>query len=103
MSVGGYSPCQRVLGYNPNIPGGILSRGHDIISKAPNGKVGDLTVEQSMKTRKAAATACVEADANDALRRAISSGPRPLTEFEIGEMVYFYRMGADKKLKFQPG
>eukprot|EP00435_Cladocopium_sp_Y103_P040911 s2194_g11.t1 len=103
MSVSGYSPCQRVLGYNPNIPGGLLSGGHDVLSENPNPKIGDLSIERSMKMRKAAATAFVEADASDALRRAISSGPRPITEFEIGEMVYFYRMGADKKLKFNPG
>ena len=55
-----------------------------------------------MKLRKAAAQAFIEADANDALRKAISSGPRPWIDYEIGELVYFYRMGADKKLKFSP-
>ena len=52
--------------------------------------------------RKAAATAFVEADASAALRRAISTGPRPMQEYDIGEMVYFYRMGADKQKKFAP-
>ena len=49
-----------------------------------------------MKIRRAAAEAFLEADASEALRRSISSGPRPMQEYEIGEMIYFYRMGADK-------
>eukprot|EP00435_Cladocopium_sp_Y103_P054634 s153_g17.t2 len=103
MSVSGFSPCQRVLGYNPNIPGGILSGGHGEISRTTGAKITDLSIERSMKLRKAAAQAFIEADSNDALRRAISSGPRPWIDYEIGELVYFYRMGADKQLKFHPG
>ena len=102
MSVGGFSPCQRVLGYNPTIPGGILNGGHSEIAQTSGSKMTDLAIERSMKLRKAAAQAFIEADANDALRRAISSGPRPWIDYEIGELVYFYRMGADKKLKFSP-
>ena len=29
MNVGGYSPMQRVLGYQPKVPGGLLSGGHN--------------------------------------------------------------------------
>ena len=56
-----------------------------------------------MKMRRAASLAFVEADASDALRRAVSTGPRPVEDYEIGEMVYFYRMGMDKAKKFAPG
>ena len=56
-----------------------------------------------MKMRRAASLAFVEADASDSLRRAISTGPRPMEEYEIGEMVYFYRMGMDKARKFAAG
>eukprot|EP00435_Cladocopium_sp_Y103_P029748 s1932_g7.t1 len=103
MSVSGYSPCQRVLGYNPNIPGGFLSGGHDFVTGEPNPKIADLSIERSMKLRKAAADAFIEADSSEVLRRAIASGPRPWSDYEIGEIVYFYRMGADKKLKFSLG
>ena len=105
MNVGGYSPCQRVLGFNPFLPGGLLNGddGHRHREDAPVPKIGDLSIERSMKLRKAAAQAFIEADADNALRRAISSGPRPILDYDIGEIVYFYRMGADKKLKFKPG
>ena len=105
MNVGGFSPCQRVLGFNPFLPGGLLNGddGHRHREDAPVPKIGDLSIERSMKLRKAAAQAFIEADADNALRRAISSGPRPILDYDIGEIVYFYRMGADKKLKFKPG
>ena len=105
MNVGGFSPCQRVLGFNPFLPGGLLNGddGHRNREEVPTPKMGDLAIERSMKLRQAAAQAFIEADADAALRRAISSGPRPVLDCDIGEIVYFYRMGADKKLKFRPG
>ena len=105
MNVGGFSPCQRVLGFNPFLPGGLLNGddGHRNREEVPTPKMGDLAIERSMKLRQAAAQAFIEADADAALRRAISSGPRPVLDYDIGEIVYFYRMGADKKLKFRPG
>lgn len=105
LSVSGFSPCQRVFGFNPHVPGGLLSGGDDsrTPSTMPNPKMGDLSVERSMKMRRAAAEAFMAADSSDALRRAIMTGPRPMSEYHVGEMVYFFRMGADKRLKFQPG
>ena len=99
----GFSPAQRVLGFNPKIPGGLLS--DDGGNRALPDKVrqGDFTVERAMKMRRAAAEAFLEADANEALRRAISTGPRPMQDYDIGEMIYFYRMGADKAKKFALG
>lgn len=99
----GYSPIQRVIGFAPKIPGGLLN-GDDRPRGLPNNEgPTELSVARSMRMRKAAATAFVEADASAALRRAISTGPRPMQEYDIGEMVYFYRMGADKQKKFAPG
>ena len=104
LTSGGFSPCQRVLGFNPHIPGGLLSGDDGNRARTPNPKVGDLAVEKSIiKMRKAAANAFIEADSSAALRRAITTGPRPIIDYDIGELVYFYRMGADKRLKFSPG
>ncbi|CAK9001520.1 unnamed protein product, partial [Durusdinium trenchii] len=102
MNVGGFSPSQRVLGFNPFLPGGLLSGDDGHRGQQPEAKVGDLSVERAMKLRKAAAHAFIEADASNSLRRAVASGPRPILEYDIGEIVYFFRMGADKKLKFKP-
>eukprot|EP00435_Cladocopium_sp_Y103_P033184 s4126_g8.t1 len=46
-----------------------------------------------MQMRKAAALAFHSTECEDALRRALASGPRPFTDFEIGEAVYFWRVG----------
>ena len=96
----GFSPAQRVLGFNPQMLGGLLSGDGGNRAFPSQTKLGDLSIERSMKMRKAAAQAFVEADASEVLRRAISSGPRPMQEYDIGEMVYFYRMGANKAKKY---
>ena len=99
----GFSPIQRVIGFAPKIPGGLLN-GDDRPREVPSNEGPiELAVTRSMRMRKAAATAFIEADASATLRRAITSGPRPMQDYDIGEMVYFYRMGADKQKKFSPG
>ena len=98
----GYSPIQRVVGYSPKIPGGLLSG--DAANRAFSDKVilGDAGVVRAMEMRKAAALAFHHTDCAEALRRAISSGPRPFQSFEIGEAVYFWRVGAGATLKPAP-
>ena len=103
LQTNGYSPIQRVLGFTPRLPGGLLSGDDGNRARPTAARLGDLSIERAMKMRKAASLAFVEADASDLLRRAISTGPRPMEEYEIGEMVYFYRMGMDKAKKFSPG
>ena len=102
MFKNGYSPIQRVLGYNPRLPGGILTGDADNEVRRVECQLGDKGVERSMQIRKAAAFAFMEADCSETLRRAITSGPRVLQDFDIGEIVYFYRMGADKALRYNP-
>ena len=99
----GFSPMQRVFGFATRIPGGLLS-GDDGNRALPSRiRMGDLSVERAMRTRKAAAQAFVEADSAASLRRAIETGPRPMEDYQIGEMVCFFRKGADKARKFSPG
>lgn len=102
MLKSGFSPVQRVLGYATKIPGGIMS--DDANNEAHNHKatIGDLGIEKAMKMRKAAALAFFETDCDEALRRAITSGPRPLEEYQVGESVYFWRKGKDKARKTSP-
>ena len=92
----GFSPSQRVFGFNLKIPEGLLSDDGGNRVHPDKVRQGDLTVERSMRMRKAAAEAFLEADADEALRRAVQ-------DYDIGEMIYFYRMGADKAKKFAPG
>ena len=57
---------------------------------------------KAMNMRKAASIAFHETECEDALRRAILSGPRPCHNFEIGETVYFWRVGQGPKWKRAP-
>eukprot|EP00435_Cladocopium_sp_Y103_P005667 s2718_g1.t2 len=98
----GYSPIQRVIGYTPKLPGGLLSG--DAANRAFPDKVrlGDEGVTRAMQMRKAASIAFHATECEDALRRAISSGPRPFQNFEVGEAVYFWRVGQGSTRKPAP-
>ena len=94
---GGFSPAQRVLGFQPRIPGGLMtSESYDFEANSP-ATMGDKQVEDAMKLCKAAAQAFFEADCDQALENALSGGPRPQQEYTAGQMVYFYRLGHSKK------
>ena len=64
LSVGGFSPTQWVLGYQPNIPGSLLDS--DV-----NYSHLDPTFQHKMQCRARAATAVVTADNDLRLRRAL--------------------------------
>ena len=93
MRRNGFSPIQRVIGFTPKIPGGLLSGDAGNRSFPDKVKLGDEGVVRAMKMRKAASIAFHQTECEDALRRAISSGPRPFQNFEVGEVVCFWRVG----------
>lgn len=88
----GFSPIQRVIGFTPRIPGGLLTGDHHNLAHYEHIRLGDQGVSRSMAMRKAAAIAFHETECSQALRRAISAGPRPMQNYEIGETVYFWRV-----------
>ena len=94
---GGYSPVQRVLGYLPRLPGGLLSSDTVDLEASHPTLVGDRKMIEAMEMRKAAAKGFFEADCDQALRNVLHAGPRPQAEYEAGQMVYFYRIGHSKK------
>ena len=94
----GYSPIQRVLGYSPRIPGGLVSGGgQDLATMSHSG--GDVQIQRAQQMRLAAAKAFHEADCSQALKNALHAGPRPPREFEPGQLVYFWRKGTDRPKK----
>ena len=95
----GYSPIQRVIGYSPRLPGGLLSDGEQDLSTASLAGIGDIGVTKQMEMRKAAATAFHETDCEQAIKNATLAGPRPHRNFEAGQVVYFWRRGADTSKK----
>lgn len=98
----GYSPIQRVLGYSPRVPGGLLTGGFNDLPTASRLHGGDQQVQVAQAMRLAAARAFHEADASQSLRNALHAGARPVRNFETGQLVYFWRKGADHAKKDRP-
>ena len=98
----GYSPIQRVIGFSPRLPGGMLTGDAANRSFPEKIRLGDHGVIRAMNMRKAAALAFHSTECEEALRRAIESGPRPIHNYEIGETVYFWRVGQGSTRKPAP-
>eukprot|EP00435_Cladocopium_sp_Y103_P033679 s671_g8.t1 len=102
MNKSGYSPIQRVLGYSPRVPGGLLTGGaNDLATMSRCG--GDLQMQRAQEIRLAAAKAFHEADSEQALKNALHGGHRQRRDFEVGQLVYFWRKGTDGPKKNRPG
>ncbi len=95
LSRGGYSPAQRVFGYQQRIPGGLMSGGEGDFAVQSLQQSGDPQVSRSMEIRKLAAQAFHEVDCQQAIRAAATHGPRPHYAYETGQAVYFWRRGTD--------
>ena len=95
----GYSPIQRVIGYTPRLPGGLLSGGEMDESTSSLQTIGDIDVRRSMSMRKAAACAFHAADCDQALRSATLAGRRKHLNIEVGQALYFWRRGAATQKK----
>ena len=96
---GGYSPIQRVLGYTPRLPGELMAGREPNLQNLELQKPSDLAVVRSMELRKAASKAFFDSDCQQSLQRAIYAGPRPWRHYEPGQVVYFFRRGADTQKK----
>eukprot|EP00435_Cladocopium_sp_Y103_P043471 s788_g12.t1 len=98
-SRGGYSPAQRVFGYQQRIPGGLMSDGEGDLAVQSLAAAGDVNVTRAMMIRKAASQAFHEVDCQQAVRAAATHGPRPHYAYEAGQAVYFWRRGTDAARK----
>eukprot|EP00435_Cladocopium_sp_Y103_P007762 s2900_g2.t1 len=98
----GFSPMQRMLGFNPRMPGSILSGGEGDHSAGSLYVAGDAQVQRAMEIKKQAAIAYHEADCSQALRHAIHAGPKKFYDFTAGQTVYFWRKGMDRQKKDSP-
>ena len=94
-SRGGYSPAQRVFGYQQRIPGYLMSEGGSDLAVQSLSAAGDVGVARAMEIRKAASTAFHEVECAQAIRAAATHGPRPHHTYETGQAVYFWRRGTD--------
>ena len=99
LSRGGYSPAQRVFGYQQRIPGALMSEGGSDLAVQSLASIGDTEVARAMEIRKAASCAFHEIDCQQAVRAAATHGPRPHYAYETGQAVYFWRRGTDAARK----
>ena len=96
---GGYSAIHRVFGYTPAMPGDVLmSRDEeDNLTHHSMIEMGDVTLKQA-RIRESAGRAFFSPDCSAALRRAVSSGPRKVQHFEVGQLVYLWSVGHFNKV-----
>ena len=90
LSVGGFSPTQWVLGYQPNIPGSLLDTNVNYSHLDPSE-----AFQHKMECRFRAATAVVKADNDLRLRRALlrqHRGDPP--RFLVGQKCFYWREAA---------
>ncbi|CAL1160076.1 unnamed protein product [Cladocopium goreaui] len=99
LSRGGFSPAQRVFGFQQRIPGGLMSEGESDLAVQSLAATGDVNVSRSMMIRKAAAQSFHEVDCQQAIRAAATHGPRPHYAYETGQAVYFWRRATDAARK----
>ena len=95
LSRGGFSPAQRVFGYQQRIPGGLMSEGSDDLAVQSRCAAGDLGIQQAMDIRESASKAFHEIDCRQAVRAAATHGPRPHYDYQPGQAVFFWRRGTD--------
>ena len=98
-SRGGYSPAQRVFGFQQRLPGGLLSDGGEDLAVMSKLSVGDAQVTRSMTMRKLAAQTFHEVECQQAIRAAATHGPRPHFDYQPAHLVFFWRRGADMSRK----
>ena len=102
MNKSGYSPIQRVLGYTPRLPGGLLTGGANDLSSVSRFLIGDVQMQKACNMRLAAAKAFHEADCSQALSNALHAGRRKPNEFHVGQVVYFWRKATEGVKKNAP-
>ncbi|CAK9117550.1 unnamed protein product [Durusdinium trenchii] len=93
----GYSPCQRLLGYTPKMPGGLQFLTEEEKKERQWANRGDLQMQRAQTMRLAAAKAFHEIECQQAMKNAIHHGRRSIKDFEVGQTVYFWRRAPGDK------
>ena len=97
---GGYSAIHRVFGYTPAMPGDVLMSREEEDNLTHHSMIGlgDVTLQKQARMRECAGRAFFSSECAAAIRRAVSSGPRRVQSFEVGQLVYFWSFGQFNKV-----
>ena len=99
--VKGYNPNQWAFGSDTDTIESWLQMGDHLPTQSRRNV--DLTFEESLQRSQKAKEAFLKADARRRLLRAEKGKARRVEEFEIGQLVYFYRKGRNATSKLHPG
>ena len=88
-NVKGYSPIQRVLGFQPHIPATFSDADYHLSEQAA---VSDPTssLSQDLERRREAQKAVLDANFQQSVRRSLLNRPAR-REYLVGEIVYYWR------------
>ena len=95
----GYTPAQWVLGIQPRVTASLLN-GHEDFQLAEHSQaLNDNTFAVRLEMRTAAATAFIQADASQRIRRALlRKAHADRREVNVGESVYYWRNAGEGNL-----
>jgi hypothetical protein len=96
----GFSAVQRVFGYSPAIPGDVTVNRTEENNLFHHSRIqaGDITLQKQQKMRECAGRAFFSSECTEAIRRVVYSGHRPMEQFEVGQLVFFWSVGHFNKV-----
>ena len=89
-NIRGYSPNQWAFGQEHTRVSSFLQTGQHLPGHSAR---ADESFEESLQRQMQARKMFLEVDARRRIQRALRAGSRPLKEFQMGELVYYYRRG----------
>ena len=96
-NVKGYSPIQRVLGFQPHIPA-TLSDADYLLSEQSAASDPTSSLSQDLERRREAQKAFLDANFQQSVRRSLLARNRPARrEYLVGETVYYWREKGENK------
>ena len=100
-SLKGYSPNQWVFGQNKNRIQSYLQHGNHLPTSSVRNN--SETFEEALQRSNAARQTFLKADSRRRVLRAARGHARKTQEFEMGQLVYFYRKGRNNTSKHEAG
>ena len=102
LALAGFSPIQHAFGRSPDTTGRILVGTTDL-PEEPLVECATADFARTARLRAEAEHAHAKWTAEQRISRALNSRPRPIYDYQPGELVYFWRSQESGKARNQPG